>query len=527
MHQAEIIVLLFAVVAASVLFARKVALPYPVVLVLVGLLLSFIPHLPELKLDPNIVFYFFLPPLLYPAALFTSWRDFRRSLRAILLLAFGLVLFTMVVVAWVAHSLIPSLPWAAAFALGAIVSPPDAVAATSVIRRLSVPHRIVSILEGESLVNDATALVALQFAVAALLTGQFSLGHAALQFTWAAAGGIGFGLLIGVAIRWVHRHLDDPPVQITISLLTPFLAYLPAERMHASGVLAVVAAGIYLGWHSPLILSARYRLQAFAFWEIVVFLLNGFVFTTIGLQLPGILRSLGASSLLVPIENALLISGAVVLVRIAWVFAGAYLPFLLSKRVCAKEPTPPWQHVAVIAWSGMRGVISLAAAFALPFLLLDGSALPGRDYILFLTFSVILTTLVFQGLTLPLVIRKLRVKGDGATDEEERVARLEANKAALALLARLGAKPEVSDEAVARLRAEYGERVGQLELCADNPDDCRGEIATPQYQRLQRKALDVERETIIRLRNERVISDDALRRIQRDLDLAEARLSGA
>src|SRR5205823_7059277 len=224
---------------------------------------------------------------------------------------------------------------AAAFALGAIVSPPDAVAATSVVRRLPVPHRIVNILEGESLVNDATALVALQFAVAALMTGQFSLGQASLHFIWATAGGIGFGLLVGIAIRWVHRRVDDPPVQITISLLTPFLAYLPAERLHASGVLAVVAAGIYLGWHSPIVINARTRLQMYAFWEIVVFLLNGFVFITIGLQLPGILRALRDGSLLSPIENALWVSAAVVLVRIAWVFPAAYLPRFLSKKLRA------------------------------------------------------------------------------------------------------------------------------------------------------------------------------------------------
>jgi CPA1 family monovalent cation:H+ antiporter len=526
MHQAEIIVLLFAVVAASVLVARKTALPYPVVLVLVGLTLSFIPRLPEVKLNPEIVFFFFLPPLLYPAALFTSWRDFRRNLRSILLLAVGLVLFTMVVVAGVAHWLIPSLPWAAAFALGAIVSPPDAIAASAIIRRLGVPHRTVSILEGESLVNDATALVALQFAVAALLTGQFSLGQAGLRFVWAAAAGIGFGLLVGFAIRSVHRHLDDPPVQITISLLTPFLAYLPAERLHASGVLAVVAAGIYLGWHSPLVISARFRLQAFAFWEIVVFLLNGFVFTTIGLQLPGILRSLKGESLLSPIENALLVSTAVVLVRIAWVFSVAYLPFLLSEKIRAREPLPKWQNVVIISWAGMRGVVSLAAAFALPFVLKNGNPFPGRNYILFLTFCVILTTLVFQGLTLPFVIRKLRVEDDGSTDEEERTARLNANKAAIELLEQLAANGEFGEDAINRLRAEYDERVEQLELCAENPDECRGEIATPQYQRLQQRTLDAERATIIQLRNQHVINDDALRRIQRDLDLAEARLTG-
>src|SRR5215470_16363167 len=526
MQHAEIIVLLFTVVAASVLVARKMALPYPVVLVLVGLVLSFVPRLPEVKLDPNIVFYFFLPPLIYPAALFTSWRDFRRNLRPIVMLAIGLVLFTMIVVASVVHWLIPSLPWPAAFALGAIVSPPDAVAATSVIQRLPVPHRIVSILEGESLLNDATALVALQFAVAALMTGRFSLGHASLRFVWAVVAGIGLGLLVGILMRWVQRHLDDPPVQITISLLTPFLAYLPAERLHASGVLAVVAAGIYIGWYSPLIVTARYRLEAFAFWEIVVFLLNGFVFTAIGLQLPGILRSLAGESLFSPIQNALLVSAVVVLVRIAWVFPGAYLSFFLHKGGRRREPFPEWQNVAVMAWSGMRGVVSLAAAFALPFLLPDGSPFPGRNYILFLTFAVILVTLVFQGLSLPIVIRKLRLEADVSTDEEERTARLKANEAAIELIENLRGGGKFSTDTVDRLRAEYDERVGQLQLCAENPDDCRGEIATPQYQRLQRQALRVERQTIIRLRNERVINDDALRRIQRDLDLAEARLTG-
>src|SRR5246500_1202279 len=235
MHQAEIIVLLLTAVGVLAVLAHKIALPYPIVLVLGGLALSFVPRLPAVNLNPDVVFYFMLPALIYPAALFTSWRDFRRNLRPILMLAIGLVLATMLAVAWIAHSTVPGLPWAAAFALGAIVSPPDAVAATAIIRRLGVPHRTVSILEGESLLNDATALVALQFAVAAMMTGKFSLGQASLHFVWAAAGGIGLGLLVGIAIRWVQRHLDDPPVQITISLLTPFLAYLSAERLHASG----------------------------------------------------------------------------------------------------------------------------------------------------------------------------------------------------------------------------------------------------------------------------------------------------
>jgi Na+/H+ antiporter len=526
MQQAETIVLLLGSVAALVVVARKVQLPYPVVLVLAGLGLSFIPHLPEVKLNPDVVFYFFLPALIYPASLFTSWRDFRRNLRGILWLAIGLVLTTMVGVAWVAHSLIPSIPWAAAFALGAIVSPPDAVAATSVISRLPVPHRIRVLLEGESLVNDATALVALQFAVVALMTGTFSLGQATGRFVVVALGGTALGLLIGFIARWMHRHLDDPPVQITISLLTPLAAYLLAERLHVSGILAVVTAGIYLGWHGPIILSSRFRLQAYAVWEMVVFVLNGFVFITIGLQLPRILRELRGESLGALIDDALLVSGAAVLIRIGWVFVATYLPRSLSKRVRQRDPHPGWRNVAVVAWAGMRGVISLAAAFALPFVLPNGNPFPGRNYILFFTFSVILVTLVFQGLTLPVLIRKVGIKDDRSVDEEERNARVEANKAALSLVESLANSGNFSDDAVSRLRAEYDDRLVQLELCAQSDENCGGGVATPQYQRLQQEALNAERQTIIRLRNQHVINDDALRRIQRDLDLAEARLTG-
>ena len=258
----------------------------------------------------------------------------------------------------------------------------------------------------------------------------------------------------------------------------------------------------------------------------VVFLLNGFVFIVIGLQLPGILRGLHGESLFSPIQNALIISAAVILIRIAWVLPATYLPRLLSKKLRGRDTIPPWQQVTVVAWSGMRGVVSLAAAFALPLALTDGTAFPGRNYILFLTFSVILATLVLQGLTLPLLIRKLRIKSDSITDEEERTARLEANQAALALIGTVAENHDFPSDVVDRLRAEYDERIEQLQLCAENPEDCRGEIATPQYQRLQHEALRIERQTIIRLRNQHVINDEALRRIQRDLDLAEARLTG-
>ncbi len=261
MHHAEPVVLLLMLVAVLVVLANKLEVPYPVVLVLGGLALSLIPFLPVVRLDPNLVLFFFLPPLLYPAALFTSWRDFRRNLQGILYLAIGLVLMTTTVVAWVAHALIPGLPWAAAFALGAIVSPPDAIAAEAVLKRLRVPARIRAVLSGESLVNDATALVAYQFAVAAMVTGEFSLGAAGLRFVIAGVGGTLIGLLVGYAMRWVHRRLDDPPVQVTLSLLTPFAAYLLAERLGLSAVLATVSAGVYLGWHAPS-QTVRFRLQS-------------------------------------------------------------------------------------------------------------------------------------------------------------------------------------------------------------------------------------------------------------------------
>lgn len=526
MHQAEIIVLLFAVVGILAVVAHKVTLPYPIVLVIGGLALSFVPHLPEVNLNPDVVFYFILPALLYPAALFTSWRDFERNLRPILMLAIGLVLVTMVAVAWIAHSIVPALPWAAAFALGAIVSPPDAVATTAIIRRLGVRHRIQVILEGESLVNDATALVALQFAITALVTGTFSPTYAAGRFVWAATGGIGVGLLVGMAMRWVQSRLDDPPIQITFSLLTPFLAYLPAEQVHASGVLATVAAGIFLGWHSPLMITARTRLQAYAVWETITFLLNGFVFIVIGLQLPRILHAWNRESLTGAFISAIVICASVILVRFAWVILAAYLSPLLKREPQARDSTRSWQQIAIIGWAGMRGVVSLAAAFALPLALPNREPFPGHDYILFFAFSVILVTLVLQGLTLPVLIRKLGGRSHEETDDEERLARLEANRAALKWIEEARTNGKFSPDAANRLRAEYDERIEQLQLCAENPDDCRGEIATPQYQRLQNQALRIERKTIIRLRNERVINDDALRRIQRDLDLAEARLTG-
>ncbi|HZJ13840.1 MAG TPA: Na+/H+ antiporter [Chthoniobacteraceae bacterium] len=524
MNQIELLIGLLIVVAGLAVVAKRIALPYPVLLVVSGLALGFVPGLPSVKLDPEIVFFFLLPPLLYPAALFTSWRDFRADLRPILLLAVGLVLVTTVVVAIVAHAF-GGLPWAAAFALGAIVSPPDAVAATAITTRLRVPRRIITILEGESLVNDATALVAYRFAVAAAMTGSFSIADAGVRFLAVAIAGVVVGLAIGWIASHVQRRMDDPPVQITISLLTPFAAYMTAERLHVSGVLAVVAAGLFLGWRSPQILSSRTRLNAQVFWEMVVFLLNGLVFVLIGLQLPGILERLSGQSLAALLMHGVLLSAAVIVVRILWVFPAAYLPRLLIPSLRLRDPYPGWRNVTVVAWTGMRGVVSLAAALSIPLTLSNGSPFPGRDFILFVTFCIIFATLVLQGLSLPALIRALGVVDDGVAELEERTARTKANEAALAYLNELEGGTEFPPELLDRARAGYHDRLRQLEVCGLCAENGEGR-SVPLFERLEQAALTVERRTIIQLRDEYVINDEVLRRIQRDLDLAEARLRG-
>src|SRR5467141_1802648 len=341
----ETVMGLLAAVAALALLARKVPVPYPILLVLGGLALALIPGLPQTRLDPELVFLVFLPPLLYPAALFTSWRDFRANLRPILLLAVGLVLFTTVAVGFLAHYFIPELPLAAGFVLGAIVSPPDAIAAMAIAEHLRLPHRIVTILEGESLVNDATALVALRFAIVAVSSNSFSIAHAGAQFIVVALGGIAFGLGVGYVTASIQKRIDDAPIEITISLLTPFAAYLPAEQLGLSGVLAVVTTGLYHGWRIPEMTSSRTRLQSGPVWQMIEFVLNGFIFLLIGLQLPEVLRNLSGQPIAPLVGYAAAISLAVILIRILWVFPASYLPRFLFKSIRDRDPYPAWQHV--------------------------------------------------------------------------------------------------------------------------------------------------------------------------------------
>src|SRR5947207_6138542 len=390
--------LLVAIVALATVSTRF-RLPYAIVLVLAGLLLGFIPGLPTINLDPALLLFFFLPPLIYSSAWLTSWREFRANLRPILLLSVGLVLVTTVVVAVVAHGLI-GLPWPVAFVLGALVSPTDAVAASATAKNLGLPRSIVTVIEAESMVNDATGLVVYRFAVAAVVSGSFSLAQASLQFVLVSAGGLIIGLLVGWPLAWLHHHLDNAPLEIAITLLTPFAAYLLAEAIGVSGVLAVMAAGLYLSRQSSRFFSSNTRLQADAVWNVLVFLLNGFLFLLIGLQLHSILGTVASRTPLVLIGDALILCLTVIGVRIAWVIIFDYLSPLLRGRLRSGESLPHLRNVVIVAWMGMRGGLSLAAALALPLTIMGGSQFPERDLVIFLTFCVILATLVGQGLSL-------------------------------------------------------------------------------------------------------------------------------
>lgn len=513
------VLVLLVVVAAVVTLARRFAIPYPILLVIVGLALGFLPQLPTIVLDPQIILLLFLPPLLYWEALNLSFRDFRANLRAILLLSIGLVVATIVIVAIIAHSVIPNLGWSAAFVLGAIVSPTDTVAAAAITQRLSLPRRIVAILEGESLVNDATALVAYSLALASA-GSTITLPQIGLQFLFVSVGGIGIGLLVGWGVGQVRRRLHDPPVENTISLLTGFAAYVPAQSLNVSGVLAVVAMGIYLGRRAPRFISSQTRLQAEQLWQVVVFLVNGLIFILVGLQLRTITESaLRTYTLLELLLYAAIVSAVVILVRMLWVFPGAYLPFTLSPRLRKRAPTPPWGNVVILGWTGMRGGVSLAAALAIP------TSFPGKDLITFLTFCVILATLLIQGLSLPVLIRGLHPQNDGSDEYEEAKARLKVARAALMRLDELAKESWVQADHVDDLRTHYSEQSNRFSARFHNAENNDEEERAIAYTRLKREIISAERGILLELRTRSVISDEVMRRVQHDLDLEEVGLS--
>jgi monovalent cation/hydrogen antiporter len=522
-HDAFVLLALLASIAALLVLSPVVRVPYPILLVLGGLAVGFAPGVPELELPPELVLVILLPPLLYGAAFFTSLRDLRTNVRPIGLLAVGLVLATMVAVAAVAHWIV-ELPWAAAFTLGAIVSPTDLIAATAVARRLGVPRRIVAIVEGESLVNDATALVAYRVAVAAVVSGSFSLWAAGLRFVLGAVGGILCGLAVGWLIRHVRRRLDNPPVEITISLMTGYFAFLPAEVIGVSGVLAAVTAGVYLGWHTPELTTAAVRLQGDAVWEIGIFVLNALLFVLIGLQLPGILDNLEGTSGWTLLGYGAAVGATVVVVRMVWIFPSTYLPRRLSARLRERDPAPPWQHPALVGWAGMRGAVSLAAALALPFSTDAGEPFPGRDLVIFLAFCVILVTLVGQGLSLPGAIRLLGLEVDGGAERESSKARIKAARAAITRLEELALEDWVREDTVERMRGMYEFRINRFAARFDDGDDGAIEQRSAAYQRLRRELLEAERAAIVELRRTGTIGDEVMNPILRDLDLEETRL---
>jgi CPA1 family monovalent cation:H+ antiporter len=521
----ELALLLLCVVAVVVMAARRLSLAEPILLVLVGLGLTFVPGFPHIEPEPEIVLVVFLPPLLFSAAWFTPFRDLRRNLRPILLLSVGLVIFTTVVVGVVAARYVPGLPLAAALALGAIVSPPDALAATTILRRLDVPRRLVVILEGESLLNDATALVLFGTAVAAVESGEALVPIEALgRLVVVGAGSVVVGLVVGFVVAWLWARLFDPPVEIALSLLIPYAAYLPAERLELSGVIAVVTAGLYVGRRSSRILASDARVLGSGVWTILIFLLNGFAFLLIGLTLPDVLDGLGGYPTSELVWLAVLVVLTVVVARFVWVYPATYLPRWLVPSIRAKDPAPPPTMPFVVGWAGMRGAVSLAAALGLPF------GFPQRDLIQFLTFAVIIATLVGQGLTLPLVLRWLGLRADGEEHREEAIARKAANDAALARLDGLLDEWPDHRPLIEHIAEDYRHRLvhqpggGVDDERADGLGPSEADMERREHLAILAKVIGAEREAVIGLRDAGIVSDDVLRRVERELDLEELRL---
>lgn len=527
MGPVEKCLLLISLTVAFAPLAQRLHVAEPIAFVIGGLLVSLVPGFPVVQLDPELVFLLVMPPLLYVQAFFTPWREFKANLRPILLLAVGLVLFTATGVAWFVHWLVPTIPWAATFALGAIVSPPDAVAVAAVARRLHLPKRLVTVLEGESLVNDATGLVVLRFALTALAAGSFSLPAAAAELVKVGAGGVAVGLATGWAILRLRRLLDEDAWQVTLSLLTPFAAYLPAERLHCSGVLAVVACGILLGAKLPMQLSFSARMLGAATWRMVEFLLNGVVFVLIGLQLRLVLSGLSAdyswSQLAV---WAAAVSALVIGLRPLWVFPVTHITRWIIPGLRKSDPVPPWQSMAVLSWAGVRGVVSLAAALALPRELPDGTAFPGRELLVFLTFVVILATLVLQGLSFPWVVRRLGVRDTEDIRECERKARLALARAGLMELDRqTGLGGPLNARAVRAVRDHYEERLADADdAVADTLGWSPRMEHSITWRRLRHAAILAERAELGRLHERDEIPSVLVPHIGRELDLEEARL---
>lgn len=520
----EVILGLLVVIPVLNVLARAVNVPYPIVFVLGGLLLALVPGVPEVRLAPELVLAIALPPLLYAAAYYTDLSGLRADLRAVSLLAVGLVIVTAAGVALALHALVDGMPWAVAFALGAIVAPTDPVAAAAILRRLGAPRRLLTLLEGEVLFNDATALVLYRVAVAAAVGGSFSLLDLGLRLVLGAAAGAAIGLAVGWLVARVRGRLDDPLSEITVSLATPFLAYLPADAIGASGVIAAVTVGVYLGRRDSGITLAGTRLQASAFWEVLVFLVNAVLFVVVGLQLRPTLDRLADSSAGPVVTPVLTVVGLVVGIRLLWGFTVPYLVRLVDRRPAQVPRRAGARERLVVAWGGTRGAVSLAAVLALPETTANGSPFPHRDLLVVLTFSVILVTLVGQGLTLAPLIGRLGLRDDDADQRDELHARLAVTDAALARLRELDGADWTRPDTLERMTGQYDFRRRRLVARKGAGDDDGVEEQSQAYQRTVHEVLDAQRRRLVELRDRGEIPNEVMHRVEHDLDLEDSRL---
>jgi Na+/H+ antiporter len=523
----QILVLLLIVIAAVGVAARRLKIPASILLVLAGIALALIPGLPDVRLAPEVVLLLVLPPIIYTSAVSMSWREFHANLRPISLLAIGCVVFTTVAAAASAHWIL-GFSWPVGFVLGAIVSPPDAMAPLSIARRLQLPKRLLVVLEGEGLANDATALILYRFAVVAVGAGVFSVSRATGLFAAIVAGEILWGLAVGWLMLRLRRWVRDPQIEIVLSILTPFIAYWPPEHLGGSGVLATVTAGLYVSWNGVFLISAATRLQGIFFWDVLVYLIEGLVFLITGLQVRTLSHSMGGYSLADLATSAALISLVVILARFLWIFPATYLPRALFPAIGRRDPPPPWQWPFALAFTGVRGIVSLAAALAVPIVVAGGQPFPHRDLILFLTYSVIVVTLVGQGLLLPAVIKALGLVDAGKSERhgeqmEEMEARRLAIEAAIARLERLAREQELPEEVTQVLHTHYRGRLQHFEHEHRHDED------PPQAAEVQDEIelllIAAERDSINALYRRGTLKDEARRRIERELDLRQAHLA--
>ena len=522
-----IITLLFAV-SMLVMLGQKLKISYPIFLVLGGLLISLIPGIPNIQMDPDMILTLFLPPLLYEAAWYTSWRQFWKWKRPIVLLAFGLVFFTSTIIAYLTSSMIPGFTLALGFLLGGIISPPDAVAATSVLKGLKIPKRLTTILEGESLINDAASLIVFRVALVAVISGHFSLGETVVDFFVVGSMGVVVGLVIAHILYVIHRFFPTTSdIDTALTLMSPYVMYIIAEHYHFSGVMAVVSGGLFLSYRSHELLNYSSRIQTANVWATIIFILNGIVFILIGLELPVIINGLDESSLQQGIQYGLIISLITIAIRFIWVYPIAHIPRFLSKKIRETEPSPGWKGPLITSWAGMRGVVSLAAALSIP-LTLDGAAFPQRNLILLITFIVILITLVVQGLSLPLIIRLIKIEEiDDLIPEEEQMAniKLRLMKASVLHLEKNFQQEIKENELVANLKkriessaALTSERLESLECQTIDFNEV-------QYKRVFLDIIHAQRNELLKMRNEKVFELEIIQKQQMELDFDESKFS--